>query len=331
MSSPRFLIIRGGAIGDFILTVPVIAAIRERWPSAHIEVLGYPHIAALAKGPELVNEVRSISSRGMATFFAEKGGLDPEFRAYFPRFQQIISFLYDPDQVFENNVRTAGGRRYLAGIHKPVEAEPPVHAARQLAKVLESLALYVENPLPKLYTQRAERLFAHDFFRGAPPRPLVAVHPGSGGEKKLWPAANWAELCEWLAVAKKVRLLLIGGEADQSALEILRAKLAPHNPFVAQHFKLPQLAAVLEQATLYVGHDSGISHLAAAVGVPCVVLFGPTNPAVWRPLGEKVRVLYGFREWTVENVDDFAAVPMSTITTELVEKVLNEMIDVVYD
>jgi heptosyltransferase-2 len=326
MSTPRFLIIRGGAIGDFILTVPVIAAIREKWQSAHIEVLGYPHIAEIAKGPELVNAVRSISARGMATFFAERGERDREFIEYFGQFQQIISFLYDPDEVFSTNVKRIS-RRFLAGIHKPTEPEPPVkpiHACLQYVKVLESLAMWIVEPVPKLYPQQAERLFAIDYYRGHAPSPLVAVHPGSGGEAKLWAIENWAALCRWLIEEKKAEVLVVAGEADQSQLNQLLALLKPHHVLVANHLKLAQVAAVLEKATVYLGHDSGISHLAAAVGVPSVVLFGPTNPAVWRPQGEKVRILHGATEWIADREQPFWQKPMNAIPVVAVKKVVEE-------
>ena len=327
-SSPRFLIIRGGAIGDFILTVPVIAAVRERWRNAHIEVLSYPHIAQLAVAPELLNGVREISDRGVATFFAHRGELDRDFRSYFGQFQQIVSFLYDPDQVFETNVKTVS-RRYLAGIHKPTEPQPPVqaiHASSQLIKVLESLAIYVENPVARLYPQRAERMFAHDFYRGTPPRPLIAVHPGSGGESKVWPVANWLELCRWVIAEQKGHVLLIGGEADQANVELLRSRLPAEKIQLANKLKLPQLGAVLEQATLFIGHDSGISHLAAAVATPSLVLFGPTNPAVWRPLGPGVRILHGAGEWRPEPAAPFWQKPMDAIPVASVKGVVEELL-----
>ncbi|MSR67189.1 MAG: glycosyltransferase family 9 protein [Pedosphaera sp.] len=329
MSSPRFLIIRGGAIGDFILTTPVIAAMREQWPNAHIELLGYPHIAGLALAPELLDAVRPISSRGVATFYAEHGEPDSEFREYFRSFQQIISFLYDPDQVFENNMNDIGARRYLKGIHKPVEPEPPVHpihATKQLVKALESLAIFVEHPMPRLHPQRAERLFAHDFFKGEPARPLVAVHPGSGGEKKLWPIENWIALCRWLVEKKKANLLIVTGEADQANRQRLHTQFAQQHVCFADNLKLPQLAAVIEQANLFIGHDSGISHLAAAVGVPTLALFGPTNPAVWRPLGAKVRILLGSREWNEEIANPFFAAPMTAIMVPAVLRIAEEIL-----
>lgn len=329
--SSRFLIIRGGAIGDFILTVPVLAAIRAQWPAAHVEVLGYPHIADLAKGPELVNAVRSISSRGVATFFADRGEQDAEFKEYFHSFQQVISFLYDPDEVFQENVRRAGVKHYLRGIHKPVDPDPPepaMHAATQLVKVLESIAVYVDDPTPRLYPQRAERLVAHDFFKGGAPRPLVAVHPGSGGTGKIWAISNWVGLCRWLARDRNARLLLVGGEADQVNLKLLQQELAADQPLVANSLKLPQLAAVLEQSTAFVGHDSGISHLAAALGVPSVVLFGPTNPAVWRPLGANVRVIQGAREWTLDSAPCFIPAPMTVIRANLVQSAIDQVLAV---
>jgi heptosyltransferase-3 len=328
MATPRFLIIRGGAIGDFILTVPVLAAVRERWPNAHIEVLGYPHIAELAKAPELVNAVRSISAKGMATFFSDRGEQDREFRDYFGQFHQIISFLYDPDEVFATNVQRVS-RHYLTGLHKPSDTAStphPRHAARQLIQVLESLALYIEDPVPKLYPQRPERLCALDFFQGNVPRPLVAVHPGSGGESKVWPIANWAALCRWLIEEKQTQVLILGGEADQANVRQLLSLLGKLRPLLATHFRLAQVAALLEHATLYIGHDSGISHLAAAVGAPSLVLFGPTSPSVWRPLGEKVRVLHGEKEWTVETGPVFTPQPMSFIPVFRVKELIEEML-----
>ena len=73
VSKPRILVIRGGAIGDFILTLPAIAALRKQFPRAHLEVLGYPHIARLAVAGGLVDRVQPIEARGLAGFFARDG------------------------------------------------------------------------------------------------------------------------------------------------------------------------------------------------------------------------------------------------------------------
>ena len=87
---PRILVIRGGAIGDFILTLPAIAALRRQFPQAHLEVLGYPHIAQLAVAGGLADRVQPIEARGLAGFFARGGTLEPDLMDYFSEFDLVI-------------------------------------------------------------------------------------------------------------------------------------------------------------------------------------------------------------------------------------------------
>src|SRR5687767_6182695 len=96
----RILVIRGGAIGDFILTLPALAALRKEFPHTHLEVLGYPHITHLALAGGLVDRVQSIEARALAGFFARHGSLDPQLCEYFATFAVVISYLYDPDEIF---------------------------------------------------------------------------------------------------------------------------------------------------------------------------------------------------------------------------------------
>ena len=104
---PKILVIRGGAIGDFILTLPAIAALRRQFPQAHLEVLGYPHIAQLAVAGGLADRVQPIEARGLAGFFARGGTLEPDLVDYFSEFDLVISYLYDPDGIFKTNSAAA--------------------------------------------------------------------------------------------------------------------------------------------------------------------------------------------------------------------------------
>jgi heptosyltransferase-2 len=139
---PRILIIRGGAIGDFILTLPALALVREAFPAAHIEIIGYRHIIALAEGRFYADASRSIEYGPLAGFFARNGMLDEELRDYFAGFQQVISYLFDPDGIFETNLARAGVKRFL---HAYVRIDDTAHASQQLARPLQSLALYLED------------------------------------------------------------------------------------------------------------------------------------------------------------------------------------------
>src|SRR5437762_12411566 len=100
----RVLVIRGGAIGDFILTLPSLKALRDGYPFAHIEILGYKHIAALAENRFYAQAVRSIEYGPLASFFTENSELPAELAAYFASFELIISYLYDLDRLLGGNV-----------------------------------------------------------------------------------------------------------------------------------------------------------------------------------------------------------------------------------
>ena len=121
----------------------------------------------------------------------------------------------------------------------------------------------------------------------------MALHPGSGSERKNWPEPQWAGLIQWLVEATPWRLLLVGGEAEGERLQRLAAALPPARTRIAQSLPLPELARQLERCRAFVGHDSGISHLAAALGLPGLVLWSDTAEQVWCPPHPAVAVLKG--------------------------------------
>ena len=131
-------------------------------------------------------------------------------------------------------------------------------------------------------------------FLGTTAQPIVAIHPGSGSQAKNWPLKNWIRLFsrsgEFSINGEFSSLVVISGEADNVQTEQLEREWRNRNVPFAKNLPLPQLAALLERS-VFVGHDSGISHLAAAVGANCILLFGPTNPDIWAPKNTNVRVL----------------------------------------
>jgi heptosyltransferase-2 len=283
---PRLLVIRGGAIGDFILTLPAIKLLREAFPGAHLEILGYRHIVALAEGRFYADATRSIEYSAMSGFFVPRSELAPDLSEYFASFQQVVSYLFDPDRFFETNVRRAGVKNFLAAYAKIDDSE---HAAKQLARPLQSLALYLDDHAATVHPTETDRAAAAKFSLNVRGR-LIAIHPGSGSAKKNWPIERWRELGTQL-LEGGAELLIIGGEADEAQLATLTAAWRGGAIHVARDLPLPQLAAVLERCTLFLGHDSGISHLAAAVGTRCVLLFGATDPAIWAPANPGVSVV----------------------------------------
>lgn len=277
----KILVIRGGAIGDFILTFPVLSALREQFPETHLEVLGYPHIADLAVAGGLVQRARSIEAQPLAGFFARSGNLSQELREYFASFDIIISYLYDPDKIFQTNVASCSKAQFIAGPHRPDENRK-IHAAKVFLQPLERLAIFEAEETPRLWLQSRATSFNQ-----------LAFHPGSGSERKNWPVKNWAELIETTLAETDYPILLVGGEADASRLQFLGGTIPRARLEIAENLKLVDLAARLQNCAGFVGHDSGISHLAAALGLPGLLLWGDTVEEIWRPPSAKIRIIRG--------------------------------------
>jgi len=291
----RILVIRGGAIGDFLLTLPALKALRDACPHAHIEILGYKHIAVLAENRFYAQAVRSIEYGPLSRFFARNSEQPPELANYFASFDLIISYLYDPDRIFENSLCRCGIENLLCGPSKMVEKGR--HAARQLARPVEDLGISVVDLSEKVFPSIEDRKFASDFLQSLH-QPIIAIHPGSGSKEKNWPLENWIALFSrsggFLNAAGRLGtrpcLLVVSGEADELLAARLEHEWKDQDVRFAKKLPLPHLAAVLERL-IFIGHDSGISHLAAAAGANCILLFGPTDPSVWAPRNPNVQVL----------------------------------------
>jgi len=285
----RVLVVRGGAIGDFILTLPALKALRDAYPDARIEILGYKHIAVLAENRFYAQAVRSIEYGPLSRFFAKNSELPAESADYFATFDLIISYLYDPDGIFESNLRRCGVKNLLFGPAKIAKTSD--HAAWQLARPIEELGIRVVDLTEKIFLSEEDRQFGREFLQ-TPSQPIIAIHPGSGSKEKNWPLQNWIELFsrEHWHVEKRPSLIVISGEADKAQTAQLEHTWKDQNIRFVKNLPLPHLAAVLEHS-IFIGHDSGISHLAAAAGANCILLFGPTDPNVWAPRNENVQVV----------------------------------------
>jgi heptosyltransferase-2 len=302
----KFLVVRGGAIGDFILTLPVLAALRRQFPKAGLEVLGYAHIAQLAHAAGLADAVRPIDARPLASFFAKGGDLDPQLKQYFAGFAVVISYLYDPDHIFQDNVRRSSAAQFIAGPHRPSE-QGQVHAVDLFLEPLQRLAIFDADAIP--------RLMAQPITRGLP---TIAVHPGSGSERKNWPENKWKELLTRFIDQTSCEILLIGGDAESERLSRLATALPPQRFELARNLPLPDLARMLAGCAFFVGHDSGITHLACAVGLPSLVLWGDSVEDVWRPRGRDVTIIReadGLRALAVDRVMETFEETFSRIPT----------------
>ena len=167
-------------------------------------------------------------------------------------------------------------------VHDPAPSSE--HAAAWLVRPLSALGIPVVAPASLTGTDE-ERDVTHALRERLPPR-FLAVHPGSGSARKNWPAERFADLAARLSNGAPWLLSL--GPADEREAAALQG--AP-GAVITRDLVPRHLGALLAAAGLYVGNDSGVTHLAAAYGVPTLALFGPTDPAVWSPIGTRVRTL----------------------------------------
>lgn len=284
----KILVIRGGALGDFLLTLPAVAGLREKWPEATLEMVAAKKFGALVTGPGAVDAVRPIDQPGLARFYATGGVLDPDWGDFFSEFDVTLSYLFDPDGIFAQNWRRSGGVGQYVAFDPRHPGEP---AWRHLARPLQELGAEVGDPT-RLYGEvlRGEKVSRS---RGK----HVVIHPGSGSPKKNWPLSHWVEALESWESSNPLVVTWLAGEAEGDLLEKLPEKwrASPHR--VVEQRPLPEVFGIVQQADFYLGHDSGISHLAAWSGVRCGLLFGPTDPNIWAPLGQKVKYWYQDGQW----------------------------------
>jgi heptosyltransferase-2 len=186
------------------------------------------------------------------------------------------------------NLRRCGIEELIQG---PARVNNRAHAARQLARPLEELGLPISDLAAKLYPSLEDRRVAGTFLANCA-QPIVALHPSSGSERKNWPLENWIAFGNYQLHSKDFpgSLLIISGEADEEQARQLQTIWRNDRVRFAKNLPLPELAALCEH-TIFIGHDSGISHLAAAAGAKCILLFGPTDPDIWAPLNESVHVI----------------------------------------
>ena len=276
----KILVLRGGALGDFLLTLPAVAGLREKWPDAEIEMVTARRHGELVVGPRAVQAVRPMETTGLASFYAKRGNLDSEWADYFTEFDLTVSYLFDPDEIFSENWKRAGGTgEYVR--HDP--RNPRVAAWRHLAEPLKRWGVE-PGDARRLWGEKLSLLQSTE-------RELASwvIHPGSGGASKCWALDGWLKELGKLAQGRPFSVTWLGGEAendwDKQIPELWRTG---KNRYVQNH-ALPEVFGILQAADLYLGHDSGISHLAGWSGVKCGLLFGPTDPAIWSPPGERVR------------------------------------------
>ncbi|MSU24638.1 MAG: hypothetical protein EXS32_12555 [Opitutus sp.] len=313
----KILVLRGGALGDFIVTLPALALLRQRWPAARVELVGNVTAAALvlatgagrnpARPGALLDAAHSQHEARWSALFSA-APLPGDFATWLASFDLVLNFWPDPGGELRRRFPLHPGQTFLAAQATP-ERTP---AAAHFCEPLRTVGLATADFFVALRVSGGDSS-PTPTHRAAADSPLMAIHPGSGSPRKNWPLERWLELLDWLPSPG----LVVLGEAEierWSALSSTRLvrglteqRVGRHTLQLAVDLPLPELGAHLSRCRLFLGHDSGISHLAAACSVPSILLFGPTDPAMWAPPAPQVRVIKRGEELTSISVADVRA------------------------
>ncbi len=297
-SSPSVTLVRPGALGDTILTLPVLHYLRSRSPRAKITFCGSYWAEELMCMAGDLYSYFPFDSILMAPLFAE---LAPaQMPSPFRSADAIVIYTNCIGGHFVRNIRKGCGCPATVW-----DLTPPagVHMALHMARAAAGAELSCEErlPLPSLRAPGPvvdalrRRFRLHEGVKAA------VIHPGSGSASKNLPSRFFARIISCLR-EMGMRTVLLQGPADDAACRGVMQELPPAGqPEVLRGMSLVETAALLESCSLFIGNDSGVSHLAGALGVRTRVMFRSTDPAQWRPLGADVKV---FALHCGENVSD---------------------------
>jgi heptosyltransferase-3 len=282
----NILIWHQGALGDLLLAGPALAALSRHYAGARITALGHPERWGLySRNLPLDGKWDSGESRWVNLF--SDGDVPAAVRERLARFQLALVFSPHPQAVLQARLHQAG----IPAVHwLPSFPETGVESVAAIqARRLAGLGLdYAPVPV-KLEVG----LSPDEELPELPgPGPWLAVAPGSGQPDKNWPLAHYYEVSRALGWEYGLRVVWLTGPAEEEMLPYLEALAQAQGQVLLAHRPLARVARVLSRCRLYIGNDSGLTHLAAAVGGPEVLaLFGPTDPRVWAPLGPHVAIL----------------------------------------
>ncbi len=313
----RIAIFRALHLGDFLCSVPALRAVRDRYPRAEVTMIGLPWVRSLVERYSYLDRCLDFPGyegmegvdwdRGRSSRFLE------EARGY--RYDLAIQ-MHGDGRVSNRFVAQLGARGSLG--YRPGDGdhsrqldlelvwEDGIHEIERWLRLVGVLGAVgtprMEFPLLPSDLVEIERVAEAEGIDLS--RPLIGLHPGGKDPAKRWPVAQFAFVADALAAELSAQLIITGShdEMDLAAAVAAEMRSGPAC-LVAGKTSLGGLAALLTQLRLLVTNDTGPSHLAAAVGTPSVVLFGPTDPAVWAPLDvECHRALWSGRSVPISEI-----------------------------
>ena len=278
------LVLFPGSLGDFLCLLPALEAIARSTANERVEVVARGELLEMIRRLPFVCQASSLDRGVFAQLFLQSAGSREKISSLFSSISEVFSwFGYAHPEVRANLDSIVRGRvRSFAFF----TGQEDCHASAYYLRCVGS----GELRCPSFLLGEEERLWLDRYWRRRdwlPSSRVLIVHPGSGGRKKRWEPEGFMQVSRWWQRHKKGKVLILLGPAEEEGAERWRQVGE-----VESALSLLQAAAVLSRTSVYLGNDSGVSHLAGVVGARGAVLFGPTRPQQWRPLGGALTVIH---------------------------------------
>lgn len=295
MSQLRFLLVTLSNIGDAVLTTPVLEALHRLQPQALVDIVADSRSSDLFRACPYVGTIlhkdKHLAMRGMPALVKalrqKRYDLVVDLRTDF-----LPLLLRARRRLFRWQGRASGP-----------------HAVQRHLGVLRPLMSDTSAVSQKLWLRAGDLDFARTTLGGHASRRLLMLGPGANWSPKIWPASSFVELVHRVVEAFDA-VVLLGGNADRSAADAIASKMPLPCLNLAGTTGLPQAAAVLSHGRVFVGNDSGLGHMAAALKIPTLTLFGPGDPERYHPWGE-------YAAWLSDPRGDVAAISVDRAQAEL--------------
>ncbi|MBI5641217.1 MAG: glycosyltransferase family 9 protein, partial [Nitrospirae bacterium] len=305
MHKQKILIYHQGALGDLILSFPALYSLRQHYVGSGIHLVARTDVADIILKNDLADEITSNDRELFAALYADSVQLPDKLRSFLCAFDAAYVFTTNPDSHFLSTIR------YCIPVCHAVRAFPPKGqrmpvAAYQLHQ-LEAAGITPAD-MPVIGAPENTR-------PSCPELPLISIHPGSGGKRKCWPWDNYLELIRRLCSDRLYHVQIIFGPAEED-LSAKLWSLIPENGFSAVIIRdktVAEVASLLKRSSFYIGNDSGITHLAAVLGIPSIAIFGPTDHEVWGPQGGDVTIMRAASQGCKTEVDCSACLHLKCI------------------
>jgi len=305
----RILVIRQqNQMGDMLLATPCLRALRQSIPGSWITLLASHENAAVVLNNPHVDEVLVYDKRvfrrnplALVNFIQSLRRRNFGISIVLSTVSfSVTSAILCVMSGAKYKVSYSGSSYGLGFVDQAFQVSVPLedngaHQTTLGLKLLEYFGVTTRDLSPIMVPDKEEEQFAGEFVarsfsRASDKGIVVGIHPGAGKSKNRWAASRFAEIANELHQKKAASIVVIGGPSDAQVLDTVLNALA-FKAAVLTGESLGRVAAVMKRLSLLLCNDTGVLHVAAAVGCPTLALFGPTDPSRWAPLSKFVRVL----------------------------------------